>query len=324
MYRRVAIGAVVVLAGCHAGTASAPPPTSPTGRFTIVERAESKPVTALAVAGPHLWAGGGAGLRRIERRTGEYEIVGGPGVPGGHDIAALSIDEAGAVWVSTPAAVGRWVISGGTPRYEGHGAPGPVTVLAAGRPVARAGVWAGGPKGLYWFDGHGWVTVVALRDVAVTTLTLDESGSAVWVGTAARGVFRAEGEGATPVTSGVAVGAGGEAIVLTPSSAAHIRPAARGSLPATRTARRASTRRPGRGSRATAGRGASRSPAFVTAPARRCCSSGRAAPRRSRTACSTSDRVKRHPRAACGSRRSCSSARAAGPPSRSTSGCRRT
>ena len=106
------------------------------------------------------------------------------------------------------------MISGGTPRYEGHGAPGPVTVLAAGRPVARAGVWAGGPKGLYWFDGHGWVTVVALRDVAVTTLTLDESGSAVWVGTAARGVFRAEGEGATPVTSGVAVGAGGEAIVL--------------------------------------------------------------------------------------------------------------
>jgi len=214
MHRRVAIGTVVALAGCHAGTAGAPSPTSPTGRFTIVERAESAPVTALAVSGPSLWVGGGAGLRRIERRTGEYEVVGGPGVKGGHDIAALSIDEAGAVWVSTPAEVGRWVFSGGTPRYEGHGAPGPVTVLAAGRPVARAGVWAGGPKGLYWFDGHGWVTVVALRDVAVTTLTLDESGSAVWVGTAARGVFRAEGEGATPVTSGAAAGAGGEAIVL--------------------------------------------------------------------------------------------------------------
>jgi ligand-binding sensor domain-containing protein len=213
MHRRVAIGAVVMLAGCHAGSASAPP-SSPAGRFTIVERAESSPVTALAVSGPYLWAGGGAGLRRIERKSGEYEIVGGPGVPGGHDVAALSVDEQGGVWVSTPAEVGRWVMTGGSPRFEGHGAPGPVTVLAAGRPFARAGVWAGGPKGLYWFDGHGWVTIVSLREVAVTSLALDESGGAVWVGTAARGVFRAEGEGATPVTSGQAAGAGGEEIVL--------------------------------------------------------------------------------------------------------------
>ena len=41
--------AVVVLAGCHAGGGA--PPTSPAGRFSIVERAEPAPVTALASAG---------------------------------------------------------------------------------------------------------------------------------------------------------------------------------------------------------------------------------------------------------------------------------
>jgi hypothetical protein len=91
-----------------------------------------------------------------------------------------------------------------------------VTVLAAGRPVGRAGVWAGGPKGLYWFDGHGWVTVVSMRDITVTSLTLDEGGTAVWVGTASRGVYRAEGEGATPVTGGAPGpdAPGAESIVL--------------------------------------------------------------------------------------------------------------
>ena len=261
MHRRVAIGTVVVLAGCHAGTASAPPPTSPTGRFTIVERAESKPVTALAASGPYLWTGGGAGLRRIERRTGEYEIVGGPGVPGGHDVAALSVDEAGAAWVSTPAAVGRWVIvrrhaalRGARRARPGHRARG----RTAGRAGGRLGRWS---KGLYWFDGHGWVTVVALRDVAVTTLTLDESGSArLGRHGGARSVSRGGGGGDAP-HSGAAVGASGEAIVLdTVVGSAH---------PASGTRLFAGNARgearlyaqTGRVSRATAGRGASRSPA---------------------------------------------------------------
>jgi hypothetical protein len=202
MHRRAAIAAVGLWAGCHAGG----PPASPGAGFTIVERAESAPVMALAAEGSYLWAGGAAGLRRIDIKTGEYEIVGGPGAPGGHDVAALAVDDEGGAWVSTPAEVGRWVTTGGA-HYEGHGAPGAVTALAAGRPLAKAGVWAGGPKGLFWFDGHGWVTVVALRDITVTSLALDEGGSAVWVGTASRGVYRAEGEGATPVS-------GGEAIVL--------------------------------------------------------------------------------------------------------------
>jgi hypothetical protein len=206
MYRRAAIGAVAVLVGCHTGTSSGPG-AAPGSGFTILERAETAPITGLAADGNHLWVGGGLGLRRVEAKTGEYEIVGGPGVIGGHDVTAIAIDEEGSVWVSTPAEVGRWIPDKSGFRYQGAGAPGPVSVLAAGRPVARAGVWAGGPKGLFWYDGHGWVTVVALRDIAVTSLTLDEGGKAVWVGTASRGVFRAEAEGATPVT-------GEEAIVL--------------------------------------------------------------------------------------------------------------
>src|SRR4029077_9060457 len=117
------------------------------------------------------------------------------------------IDDEGGAWVAGPKEVGRWIEVSDELRYEPKGSPGPVTALAARRPVHTEGGGAGGPGGLYRFDGRAFTAVDGLRGVAVTSLTLDADGRAVWVGTRGGGVFRADGERAAPVL-------GGEGIVL--------------------------------------------------------------------------------------------------------------
>jgi len=72
----VAVGSVlaagVALVGCRTGfdrNASAPP--SSAAGFAITERAESGPVTTLAVQYPWLWSVGSAGLRRFDIGSGD-------------------------------------------------------------------------------------------------------------------------------------------------------------------------------------------------------------------------------------------------------------
>ena len=204
--RRAAMGLLVLGAGCHAGLERGAPGAGPSGGFAITERAETGPITALGVRPPFLWAAGAPGLRRWNLGSGEVEAVGHAGETGGTGIVALAIDDDGGAWIAGPKEIGRWLEVDDELRYEPKGSPGPVTALAARRPVRSEGVWVGGPDGLFLFDGRAFAPVDGLRGVAVTSLTLDADGRAVWVGTRGGGMFRADGDGAKPATGSERVG----------------------------------------------------------------------------------------------------------------------
>ena len=135
--RCLALGLMAAAVGCHAG--GGPGPATAGGGFTIAERAETGPITALAAKPPYLWTAGGGGLRRVDVTTGEYEIVGDTNDAGTRAITAVAIDDEGGAWVAGATGIGRWVAAGDDLRYEPKGRPGPVTVLAARRPVATEG-----------------------------------------------------------------------------------------------------------------------------------------------------------------------------------------
>ncbi len=217
--------ALSVLGGCHAGLAGAPaaPPVA-AGDFTIVERAETGPIVALAIGGNHLWAAGAPGLRRWNVTNGEYEEVAGADEAGGRALRAVAVDDDGVAWVAGATEIGRWITTPqGRLHYEGTGSPGTVTALAPRRPVASLGVWAGGPGGLYRFDGHRWSIVEGLLGVAVTSLVLDDDGRGVWVGTRGQGLYHADGKGGqlAQATGGAAIVA--DEIVGTATSAVGTR-----------------------------------------------------------------------------------------------------
>src|SRR5262245_29555467 len=203
MLKRLALGALLAIAGCHAG--SGPGTATPSGGFTVSERAESAPLTAIAVKPPFLWAAGASGLRRIDVKTGEYETVGETNDARTRAVTTMEVGGGGAASVAGAMGIGRWVAAGDELRYEAKGTPGRVTVLTARRPVAKEGIWAGGPGGLYRFDGRIFPTVDGLRDVPVSSIVLDDDGKGAWVGTAGHGLYRADGEKAAPVAAGGAI-----------------------------------------------------------------------------------------------------------------------
>src|ERR1700684_1608290 len=128
------MGAILAVAvcGCHAGLGegAAAPPIA-TGDFTVVERAETGPIVAVASRASYLWAAGQPGLRRWSVGDGEYEEVAGADEVGGGGLRALAVDDEGAAWLAGATEIGRWRASpNGSYKYEGAGSPGTVTVLA--------------------------------------------------------------------------------------------------------------------------------------------------------------------------------------------------
>ena len=102
--------------------------------------------------------------------------------------------------------IGRWVAAGDDLRYEPKGTPGTVTALAARRPVATEGIWAGGPGGLYRYDGRIFPSIDGIREVPVScdrarTTTARAPGSA----RTRHGLYHAEGDHAAPVPGGEAI-----------------------------------------------------------------------------------------------------------------------
>ena len=198
------------LSGCHAGVGAGPPPPT-AGDFTIVERAETGPITALAAKAPYLWAAGAPGLRRWDVTTGDYDIVGDGDSKGTHALNAVAVDDEGNAWVASAEEIGRWVVGKDKGRegelaYLTAGSPGDVVALAPRRPVKTKGVWAGGPGGLYRYDGHRWAIVDGLGGAAVSWLGIDADGTTAWVGTRDKGLYRADDRGAAPAPGGAAVG----------------------------------------------------------------------------------------------------------------------
>jgi hypothetical protein len=199
------VGAALALGACHAGVGSGPSAPA-AGEFNVVERAETGPITALAAKAPYLWAAGAPGLRRWDVTTGDYEVVGDGDPKGTHALTAIAVDDEGSAWVASADETGRWVADkAGELRYATAGSPGDVVALAPRRPVKSRGVWAGGPGGLFHYDGHRWAIVDGLRGAAVSWLALDDDGVTAWVGTRARGLYRADDRGATPAPGGAAV-----------------------------------------------------------------------------------------------------------------------
>ena len=205
--RRLSLGTLVAVAGCHAsaGAGAGAGAAAPSGSFAISERAESGPITALAVKSPYLWAAGAGGLRRVDVTTGDWETVGEVNDTRTRAVTAIAIDDDGAAWVAGAMGIGRWVAAGDDLRYEAKGTPGTVTALAARRPVATEGIWAGGPGGLYRYDGRIFPGIEGLRDVPVSSIVLDDDGKGAWVGTHSHGLYHAEGDHAAPVPGGQAI-----------------------------------------------------------------------------------------------------------------------
>jgi hypothetical protein len=202
--------AALGLGACHAGVGAGPaPPTA--GDFTIAERAETGPVTALAAKAPYLWAAGAPGLRRWDVTTGDYDVVGAGESKGTHALTAVAVDDEGSAWVASAEETGRWVVGKDKGRegelvYQTAGSPGDVVALAPRRPVRTKGVWAGGPGGLYRYDGHRWTIVEGLGGAAVSWLGLDADGTTAWVGTRDKGLYKADDQGAAPAPGGAVVG----------------------------------------------------------------------------------------------------------------------
>jgi hypothetical protein len=197
------LGLLLAVAGCHAGAAAGP--AGPPAGFNISERAEAGPITAIAVKPPYLWAAGAPGLRRFHVKDGDWETVGEVDDPRTRAITAIAIDDDGAAWVAGAMGIARWVPAGDDLRHEPKGTPGTVTALTARRPVASEGIWAGGPGGLYRWDGRIFPSVDGLRDIPVSTIVLDDDGKGAWVGTHKHGLYHAQGDHAAPVPGGEAI-----------------------------------------------------------------------------------------------------------------------
>jgi len=201
-----AAGATVALGACHKGAGPTGPATPTAADFAILARAETGPITAMAAKSPSLWAAGAPGLRRWDVTSGEYEVVGGGAAKGTRALTALAVDDEGSAWVASADEVGRWVAGKDGFTYQPAGSPGDVAALAPRRPVKTKGVWAGGPGGLYRYDGRRWAIVDGLGGAAVSWLGLDDDGVTAWVGTRDHGLYKADDRGAAPAPGGAVVG----------------------------------------------------------------------------------------------------------------------
>jgi ligand-binding sensor domain-containing protein len=205
IFRRWRLLMIAVLAawpaGCRApvggGAPGAGGAARPSAGFAVSRYAESVPIAAIAFRAPYLWAGTEHGLRRWNVLTEESQWIGPAVGLLGHNVSALGIDGAGAVWVATEAGIGRIAPQGAQLRYEPQGALAGITLLAPTR--SDGGAWAGGPGGLFHLDGRSWTIFDFLRDVPVTSLEVDEDGLSVWVGTQDRGLFHVDQRGGQPI-----------------------------------------------------------------------------------------------------------------------------
>ncbi|HSS39558.1 MAG TPA: hypothetical protein VLT58_12385 [Polyangia bacterium] len=196
----------LVLSACHAGSGVAPAAASALpGPMVVIERAETGPITAIAGHAPSLWAVGAPGLRRWDVTSGDWELVGDAQLAGAH-ITALAADEDGSAWVATEGEVGRFFADQhGDWRYQATGSPGEVTALAARAPGKGGGAWAGGPGGLFRYDGHRWLVIDGIDGAGVSWLGIDDDGRGAWVATNGHGIYHADERGTTPVAGGAAV-----------------------------------------------------------------------------------------------------------------------
>ena len=165
-------GALVAFGGAHGGVwlRAARGCRAPSGTFAITERAESGPITAMAVKAPFSGSAGGAGLRRFESRPAKTRPK--TVAPASHPGARAPSRPSRSTTTARPGSRAR---RRGRPlgrrwrrlslRAQGHAGAGD---RAGGAPPDRDAKGSGprGPGGLFRYDGRIFNSVDALYEVA--------------------------------------------------------------------------------------------------------------------------------------------------------------
>jgi hypothetical protein len=147
---------------------------------------DSRPVNCLAAAAGLVWVGTPRGLIRWTTTTDPPTpavLTTIDGLPSDR-ITAISLDQKGGVWVTTPKGVSRF-FSGSWTNYPKP----PVGDLVAGIVASSDGehAWVGGSDGIARLRDGQWERFAS--GTTVTSLASD-GGSGVWIGTSGRGVLR--------------------------------------------------------------------------------------------------------------------------------------
>jgi hypothetical protein len=147
---------------------------------------DSRPVNCLAAAAGLVWVGTPRGLIRWTTTTDPPTpavLTTIDGLPSDR-ISAISLDQKGGVWVTTPKGVSRF-FSGSWTNYPKP----PVGDLVAGIVASSDGehAWVGGSDGIARLRDGQWERFAS--GTTVTSLASD-GGSGVWIGTSGRGVLR--------------------------------------------------------------------------------------------------------------------------------------
>ncbi|MFO0579877.1 MAG: two-component regulator propeller domain-containing protein [Polyangia bacterium] len=147
---------------------------------------DSRPVNCLAASSGLVWVGTSRGLVRWTTTSDPPTpavLTTIDGLPS-DKISAISLDQKGGLWVTTPKGVARFI--GGS--WTTYPRP-PVGDLIAGMIAVGDGdvVWVGGSDGIARLKDGQWE-----RFAAGTTVTYlaGDGGSGVWIGTSGKGILR--------------------------------------------------------------------------------------------------------------------------------------
>jgi hypothetical protein len=184
------IGAVLpTLTGCGPSSKSevkASGESAITAPVRVRSFSDSRPVNCLAAASGLVWVGTARGLVRWTTTTDPPTpavLTTIDGLPADR-ITAISLDQKGGVWVTTPKGVSRF-FSGSWTNYPKP----PVGDLVAGIVASSDGehAWVGGSDGIARLRDGQWD-----RFAAGTTVTsiVSDGGNGAWIGTSGKGIMR--------------------------------------------------------------------------------------------------------------------------------------
>ena len=172
--------ALALLAVDRVANPSPPPPEPPPG-WRIVRPPHE--VSALAIRGDTVWAGGQEGVFRIDRPSGRLDGALDVGAPLAF-VRALAVDGGGRLWIGHAGGVTVWDGSSASTSGVADGLPDTcVNALL----VARDGsVWAGTCGGAARWDGERWRALTSADGLLVdhVNVLFEDDAGGMWFGSA--------------------------------------------------------------------------------------------------------------------------------------------
>lgn len=182
--RRLAVAAILVLAGCP----KTPGPVGPTGLPAdgpeLSTWSETQPVTSLSIAQGALFTTTDTAVYRFDLGDGSATRLAGLV---GTKVLAVAAD-ASNLWVATDAGLQRKQAGG----WSTVAPAGPQVEATQVMLATEAGVWLGGTRGLHFVAAAGGLKS-HLKGARVTVIVRDQQGEGIWVGTDGEGVYRFDG-----------------------------------------------------------------------------------------------------------------------------------